>query len=292
MASAKKVAANRRNARRSTGPRTAQGKAKSARNAVRHGILNRSPVIEDFESQAEWQDHLEATLSALEPVGYLELTLARRVALQTWRLERVRRCETALASERIAGVERENWVDSCGAVMAEISNAVRDRDVFEAITKMKPFESVPVSLAIRILKRIASANGLVLDEDNLGIESCGQNAAEAVAESWPASEVVRIAGEIGEQGGLRPDTALMISVDTGVQEWGARRVRLRERCERRLLPEPPRLEVLQRYDGAIERSLYRALHEIERLQVRRTGGEVPAPVAVDLTIDSVASGAE
>jgi hypothetical protein len=39
MDSADKIAANRRNARRSTGPRTAAGKRKSAGNAVRHGLL-------------------------------------------------------------------------------------------------------------------------------------------------------------------------------------------------------------------------------------------------------------
>ena len=39
MASAEKIAANRRNARRSTGPRTAAGKRKSAGNALHHGLL-------------------------------------------------------------------------------------------------------------------------------------------------------------------------------------------------------------------------------------------------------------
>ena len=38
MATAKQVAANRRNAQRSTGPRTAAGKSASSRNALRHGL--------------------------------------------------------------------------------------------------------------------------------------------------------------------------------------------------------------------------------------------------------------
>ena len=67
MASARKVAANRRNAHRSTGPRTPTGKAVSARNAVRHGILSRSPVIEGVEREAEWRQHLDATIAAFLP---------------------------------------------------------------------------------------------------------------------------------------------------------------------------------------------------------------------------------
>ena len=39
---------------------------------------------------------------------------------------------------------------------------------------------------------------------------------------------------------------------------------------------------LSRYETAIERSLFRALHELERLQTRRSGGDVSPPVAVDV----------
>ena len=45
MTSRRLAAANRRNARQSTGPRTAQGKRSVARNAVRHGL--RVPVLAD-----------------------------------------------------------------------------------------------------------------------------------------------------------------------------------------------------------------------------------------------------
>lgn len=41
---------------------------------------------------------------------------------------------------------------------------------------------------------------------------------------------------------------------------------------------------LSRYEAAIERSFYRALHELQRLQAVRRGQHVPAPVAVDVTI--------
>jgi len=45
------------------------------------------------------------------------------------------------------------------------------------------------------------------------------------------------------------------------------------------------LAKLSRYETAIERSMYRALHELQRLQSARSGGEVSVPTAVDVTIE-------
>ena len=46
-----------------------------------------------------------------------------------------------------------------------------------------------------------------------------------------------------------------------------------------------RLQLLSRYELTLERGLFRALHELQRLQAERQGQPVPPPVAVDLTVD-------
>lgn len=46
------------------------------------------------------------------------------------------------------------------------------------------------------------------------------------------------------------------------------------------------IETILRYETTIERSIFRALHELERIQARRNGKDVPIPVAVDLNIES------
>ena len=51
MATAAQIAANRRNALRSTGPRTAAGRAVSCRNALRHGLTARATVVLDEDAQ-------------------------------------------------------------------------------------------------------------------------------------------------------------------------------------------------------------------------------------------------
>ena len=47
---------------------------------------------------------------------------------------------------------------------------------------------------------------------------------------------------------------------------------------------------LSRYETAMERGLYRALHELERRQAARLGESVPAPVAVDVDVSGIPEG--
>jgi hypothetical protein len=76
MASEKQIVANRRNAKRSTGPVTAEGKSRSSQNALRHGLSRRGTVSPD--------DAADIREFALQMVGEeaspLETTLARAAA--------------------------------------------------------------------------------------------------------------------------------------------------------------------------------------------------------------------
>jgi hypothetical protein len=42
---------------------------------------------------------------------------------------------------------------------------------------------------------------------------------------------------------------------------------------------------LYRYESAMERSLYKALHELQRLQAGRAGQLIPPPAAIDVDVD-------
>ena len=102
--SAKQIAANRRNAKRSTGPRTAAGKARSSRNAVRHGLRS-SGLIPDAAEAADYDVWAAELVADLRPVGPLETGLARQVALALWRLQKSGAAEAAMlatAAEEIA----------------------------------------------------------------------------------------------------------------------------------------------------------------------------------------------
>jgi len=92
MATAAQTSANRANAQKSTGPRTPEGKAKVAQNAVKHGLLVQEVVVkgEDPEEFACYRDQM---LEELAPAGPTESMLAARIIGLSWRLQRAERLQ-------------------------------------------------------------------------------------------------------------------------------------------------------------------------------------------------------
>ena len=93
MPSLKQLRANRKNAKKSTGPKTPEGKATVRFNALKHGLLSNFKVIPGIEEQEDWNTHLDRTISDFQPQGYMEKILTERIALLTWKLNRIVRYE-------------------------------------------------------------------------------------------------------------------------------------------------------------------------------------------------------
>ena len=92
MATEAQTLANRRNALKSTGPRTREGRAAISQNAVKHGLLARQDVITS-ESQADFDLYRDQILDELAPVSPMESILAERIVTLSWRLKRVCRIQ-------------------------------------------------------------------------------------------------------------------------------------------------------------------------------------------------------
>ena len=97
MTSDKKITSNRTNAQKSTGPKSAAGKAIVAQNARTHGLLSRSLIIEG-ESQEEFSELLRLLSDEFQPVGLVEQALVERVGIALWRQRRLVRAESAEVS--------------------------------------------------------------------------------------------------------------------------------------------------------------------------------------------------
>jgi hypothetical protein len=106
MSSLAQVQANRGNAQQSTGPKTPTGKARSAKNALCHGVRSEVPVLPG-EIPEDWEAHRAGVLHSLGVVGALEAELAGRVALCLWRLRRVAAYETAITQVSLDEVPDE-----------------------------------------------------------------------------------------------------------------------------------------------------------------------------------------
>ncbi|MCL5278376.1 MAG: hypothetical protein M1376_00520, partial [Planctomycetes bacterium] len=90
MTTEAQIEANRANAQKSTGPRTAEGKAIVSRNALTHGLLARAGVLPG-EDEHEFQAHHQGLLQQLRPGSPLEEVLAERAVDLSWRLQRAAR---------------------------------------------------------------------------------------------------------------------------------------------------------------------------------------------------------
>ncbi|MHC4475662.1 MAG: hypothetical protein ACYTEL_08450 [Planctomycetota bacterium] len=88
MATQAQINANRRNAQKSTGPRTPNGKAVVARNAVKHGLRARRHALISSDSPQEFEIHRDRIIAALNPANPVEHMLAERIVGLAWRLKR------------------------------------------------------------------------------------------------------------------------------------------------------------------------------------------------------------
>ena len=101
-----KVAANRRNALRSTGPLTVVGKVASRMNAVRHGILSSAVVVRGVriqEQEDEYKALREQCWECLVPVGRMEEMLVDKIVTARWRMRRALIAETGEIVKSVDG---------------------------------------------------------------------------------------------------------------------------------------------------------------------------------------------
>jgi hypothetical protein len=295
--SRKQIRANRRNALRSTGPRTPEGKRAVRWNALKHGLLAREvvlPVGEGNEDAEEFQNLLAELRDDLEPAGVLEEILVEKIAVCYWRLRRVLRAEMGEIRQRVAGV--------AGSMLLPMARQVQIAENWSA--EGKPTDLAVNSLGVEVLLRL-------LEKFEQEVERTGSlsNASrEAIAKYFSlgsrrlASQCATLWPLPTDGTSIHPAPEAPPPPPTGRQELlsilGEEKERLeaelaaaRHKEDRRLdsqearLGVPEALDKLLRYESALERQLYRALHHWERMQRRRKGELLPPPLSVDFSCE-------
>jgi len=107
MATAAQIEANRRNAQKSTGPKTERGKARAKLNAVTHGMTARTimPVL-PHEDPKELEDKTQQAITAMKPRNPLELDLVCRAVRLAGELDRAERVAMAHLAHGVRMAER------------------------------------------------------------------------------------------------------------------------------------------------------------------------------------------
>jgi len=128
------------------GPRTAAGKARSARNALKHGLRAAKYLVLPDEDAAEFAALETALIEELAPVGALQTLLARRVAIAAWRLARADRIEADLFAERSWGAN-----PNAGLALIRDGNGTRS---FETLLRYRGAAMAEFWRALRTLKAL------------------------------------------------------------------------------------------------------------------------------------------
>ena len=125
MATERQITANRRNARRSTGPRSRAGKKRASRNSYRHGLSS------GVATSAEFAKHVESLARKIAGCGAdaVSLEVARAVAGAEFELAQIRRVRVALIARmaEFGELEVPNPLRTCRDVIRSLTSIDRGR---------------------------------------------------------------------------------------------------------------------------------------------------------------------
>jgi hypothetical protein len=147
--SEKQLAANRRNAKFSTGPKTPEGKERSALNGFKHPHLGLTALMvdEDRESQTEF---IRDFIADSDPRGAVELQMARTLAIDNWRMNRIKAVEENIFAWGFA----VDHADACNSEIPQVENAM-----IHAVSYMQYADRInKISLYESRLSRIIARN--------------------------------------------------------------------------------------------------------------------------------------
>ncbi len=138
MATAKQTEANRRNAQKSTGPRTEEGKRTSSLNAYKHGLTGQRVIMTAEEAEAR-DRFTDGIFEDLKPVGAMEETLVQSIADCHWRIHRVVAIEDNIFAaeawnEESHAAEQESDYDGIDRALAPMHTFTLDPKRFHLLT--------------------------------------------------------------------------------------------------------------------------------------------------------------
>ena len=140
MASLKQIEANRRNALKSTGPKTGEGKAAVSMNALRHGLRARSILIPG-ENPEEYQQLCAALEAEWRPRDRTEQLLLEQMLTAQWKLVRLEVGERSIYMQTMAADKQMALLDRFsvqrGRLERSFSKAMRE---LEHLRKARPIQ--------------------------------------------------------------------------------------------------------------------------------------------------------
>jgi hypothetical protein len=287
-ASAARIAANRRNAQKSTGPKSPEGKDRSRRNALKHGLTGQGVAL-PTEDKAEIERRFAALQRELKPSNELSEELVRRVAFMTVRIRRCEKHETSEIARRVRHAIAKFDDDRLASVETQAAKLYQ-----EPATTVRRLQATPDGIDW-LLKEWAILRSDLNHEDRnrwttnhrsqfdalLGLNPGGYRVARIMALSEAVfgsfHHLEKADGE-GLEGPDRVEWAraeLTRLVDAEVARLNEVRARIdhealaadrAEAVDRALFDASPESTLARKYEAAAERALYKALKEFRQVE--------------------------
>src|SRR6202166_1393535 len=106
MISQRQLDANRRNAAKSHGPKTPEGRAAVRLNALKHGLTAAEIILPNTEDRLKFEQFQTAFEEECQAVGPIEQVLVEDIVANRWRMNRVRKLEPGFFALRMQVLER------------------------------------------------------------------------------------------------------------------------------------------------------------------------------------------
>jgi len=283
MTSKKQIIANRKNALKSTGPRTELGKSFSSVNAVKHGLRSRQVVI-DGESQAEFDDFCRDLIDHYAPSGPIEASLVDRIAVCLWRLRRTESIEAqvfdnlrqdlkaASSDKPPAPLQLTLPAESPTPNDVRAETCLQIKQIFEKYLESKHDPKIASAL-----KQMEASIKYFKENPNTYYVAGERRFLQFVRQEFAGTEYLsdEEAAEIDEE----------IDYLLGLEAKAAKedQPNLAHAVAADVMANNV-LSKLTRYETQIQSGLFKAMHELERIQKARHGGHVPPPNTLDIDI--------
>jgi len=288
---AAKVAANQKNSELSTGPTSVRGKAVSRWNSISHGILTGDLLLPD-ESGTDLKKFRDEMMGSYCPVGCSEFHQVEIIVWNLWRLKRLCRAENSEISKVLA--DRRPAAEIAASAHTPLyQQAAADRAKLESIEAQIIWEgrvsaenldwvrALPYGEPVRVLVESIELTQAVANSEGKSPSTEIAGAAENPSQSSAQDAIP------SKEEGREVRSFLLLGLDSlkgTIEEAQVRHgqyiySKVTAQCDAALVPQEAVLNRLTRYENHLLRNLYRAEHELERMQRFRLGDEVAPPSA-------------
>jgi phage terminase Nu1 subunit (DNA packaging protein) len=307
--SEKQMIANRQNALKSTGPKTAAGKVVASRNALKHGLLAKEVVItagEGAENAEQFNELLTDLVNEFAPAGVMEEILVEKIAACYWRLRRAGRYEVGLLRQTFDTLTDDYYAadgkltdEQIDAEIAKKQQQIQTaRDTYQWFRQARSAnQEIAATYHLKenwkwFKKEFIDPKPIVYEvagfvtrvgtstEDSVNIKTPQQIHKKMNEKGHTDDQIWQMLMELCQ----KQIDKIAIDIKKLQKQKADNVLNLQRMHQAGSLPPGKETDNLLRYETAIERQMYQALKQLERSQRIRCGHNVPAPVQLDVNL--------